>query len=102
MRNGLGGRHLSSRSSSRRYWAVQRHSELVKQGTVAAQGASVTFTMTGPNGTSTKNVSTDSTGKASWSYKVLNKAPKGTYSVSITATLGSQSTTAGPMTLLVK
>ncbi|PYS48817.1 MAG: hypothetical protein DMG13_24755 [Acidobacteria bacterium] len=74
----------------------------VLQGAVPASGASVMFTLTRPDGTTTRTVTTGSNGQATWSYKVSPKGPKGTYQVKAQATSGSQSATASPITFTVQ
>ncbi|WP_164008578.1 NEW3 domain-containing protein [Pyxidicoccus trucidator] len=60
---------------------------LVTRGTLAAQ-ASVRFSVSRPDGlTETRTVSTDTTGKAAWSYTAR---VRGTYSVTATATSGTE------------
>ncbi|MBI3695587.1 MAG: hypothetical protein HY238_12210 [Acidobacteria bacterium] len=72
-------------------------------GTSPAAGASVKFTLVKSDGSSaTKSATTDSTGQAAWSYRVGQKDPKGTYSVSVQATYSSQTATAGPATFTVQ
>jgi hypothetical protein len=59
----------------------------VTSGGNAAAGASVTFTLTKPNGaTATKVVTAGSNGVAVWKYKLNPKDPNGSYSVRATAT----------------
>ena len=53
----------------------------VKQGVTPISGASVKFYLVKPGGsTATKTVTTVSDGTATWSYRVNQKDPKGTYS----------------------
>lgn len=62
-------------------------SATVTVGTSLASGASVTFTMQKPGGAiTTKTVTTGSNGVATWSYRMSNKDPKGTYTVTGRAT----------------
>ncbi len=57
-----------------------------------ASGVTVTFTMTKANGTkTTKTATTAADGKASWSYKLAPKDPKGAYTISAQASVNSQS-----------
>jgi len=57
-----------------------------------ASGASVTFTLTSPNGAATTQAATaSSSGTATWSYKLGPKSVTGTYSVSAQAVLSSGS-----------
>jgi len=57
-----------------------------------ASGASVTFAVVSPNGaTSTQSATTNSSGIASWSYKLNQKSQAGTYSVTAKASLSSGS-----------
>ena len=64
----------------------------VKSGDSPAAGASVVFKMTKPGTTKTtkKNVTANSSGVAVWNYTIGRRDPLGNYSVSATATLGSQ------------
>jgi M6 family metalloprotease-like protein len=65
----------------------------VLSGGLPASGASVTFTLAGPNGNTTKqSATTGSNGVATWNYKVSSKAPAGNYSVVAQANLNSSST----------
>jgi hypothetical protein len=73
----------------------------VSQG-AAVPGATVVFTMIAPNGISTKKATTDSTGEASWNFKVNPKAPRGSYMVSAQVTVGSQSVTSSTATFTVQ
>jgi M6 family metalloprotease-like protein/uncharacterized repeat protein (TIGR01451 family) len=74
----------------------------VMQGTVAGIGASVIFTLTGPGGTVTQTATADSTGSVTWAYRVSAKDPKGSYSVTAKATLGSQTAVSSPVTFSVQ
>jgi M6 family metalloprotease-like protein len=57
-----------------------------------ASGASVTFTLTAPDGsTATQSATTSSTGTAMWSYKLGPRSLSGTYSVVAQAALSSSS-----------
>lgn len=71
---------------------------VVMYGNSAASGATVTFNLAKPNGSTVTGTATaDSSGKASWSYKVSQKDPTGTYQVTTTAqykTLTATGTTA--------
>jgi M6 family metalloprotease-like protein len=72
-------------------------------GTSPAQGAAVTFTMTKANGsTVTAKATADASGRASWSYKVGQKDPSGTYSVSTKATYNSETATSAPVSFTVQ
>lgn len=69
----------------------------------ALSGAPVRFSMLEPNGiTNVKTVTTDSTGRAVWTYRVANNDPKGIYSVTATTTSGTQTISAGPNTFTVR
>jgi len=59
----------------------------VLSGSSPAAGASVTFTIRKPDGSTSDSraVKADSNGIASWSYRFQNKDPKGTYMVTATA-----------------
>jgi M6 family metalloprotease-like protein len=60
-----------------------------------AVGAAVQFTMTKPNGTTaTSTQTTGSSGKAVWNYRVGPRDPKGTYTITATASFSGQSTSA--------
>src|SRR5262249_44742345 len=75
----------------------------VLNGAVAASGASVTFTMTEANGAKlTKTATTDSTGKAVWSYKIDPKDPKGTWAVVASASYSSQTKTSNVVNFTVQ
>jgi M6 family metalloprotease-like protein len=75
----------------------------VLSGANPAAGASVVFTLTKPGGRVTaKTATTGSTGKAAWSYRLGPKDPKGTYSLTVTATYGTQTAAAGPVTFTVQ
>jgi M6 family metalloprotease-like protein len=64
----------------------------VANGGVPVSGASVTFTITAPNGsTSSQSATTGSTGIATWNYKLGQRSQAGTYSVSVRATVSSGS-----------
>ncbi len=64
----------------------------VTNGGAPASGASVTFTVTTPNGsTTTQTATTGSNGAATWNYKLNAKSLAGTYSVSAQAALSSGS-----------
>lgn len=66
-------------------------------------GASVTFTMTKSNGSkATSTVRADSTGKATWGYKLGPKDPRGTYSVLAQASSGSQTAVSNAVTFAVQ
>lgn len=59
-------------------------------GGAPASGASVTFTVAAPNGsTSTQTVTTGTNGTATWNYKLNGRAPAGTYSVNAQASMSS-------------
>jgi len=75
----------------------------VLYGAEPAAGASVKFTMSIPGGgISTKSVTTDSTGKAAWSYKIGGKGPLGAYSVTASATYNAQTATSNTTSFTVK
>lgn len=64
----------------------------VFNGGLPASGAIVTFVLVGPNGsTTTQSATTNSSGVASWNYKLNQKSQAGTYSVTAKASLGSGS-----------
>jgi M6 family metalloprotease-like protein len=68
----------------------------VLNGGAPASGANVTFTLTGPTGsTTTQTATTSSSGTATWGYKLGPKSLTGTYSVTAQATLSSGSRRAG-------
>lgn len=75
----------------------------VLYGAAPAAGASVKFTMSIPGGgISTKSVTTDSTGKAAWSYKIGGKGPLGAYSVTASATYNAQTAPSNTTSFTVK
>jgi M6 family metalloprotease-like protein len=75
----------------------------VLSGGVAAAGASVTFTMTKANGSKiTQTVTASSTGKATWTYKIGQKDPKGTWSAVAQATYNSHTVTSNTATFTVQ
>jgi len=71
----------------------------VLQGSVPVSGASVTFTLTRPDGTSTRAASTGSNGQAIWYFKVK---PRGTYQVTAQAASGSQTASAAAKSFTVQ
>jgi M6 family metalloprotease-like protein len=59
---------------------------------VSVSGASVTFTITAPNGsTTTQSATTGSNGMATWNYKLNQKSQAGTYSATALVALSSGS-----------
>lgn len=69
----------------------------------AAMGAAVTFTLTKSNGSTVSGTATaDSTGKAAWSYKLTQKDPVGSYSVTSKASYSSQTAGAAAVTFTVQ
>ncbi|MBI2688992.1 MAG: hypothetical protein HYX27_22040 [Acidobacteria bacterium] len=76
---------------------------VVAAGSAAAAGAAVTFQLTKADGTKvTGNATADLTGKATWSYKIANRDPKGTSSVKSTAVYNSQSTTSDSVAFVIQ
>jgi M6 family metalloprotease-like protein len=76
---------------------------MVTSGGAAAAGAGVTFTLTKSNGTKVSGTATtDSTGKAIWSYKFAQKDPAGIYSVVNVASYKSQTVTSNTATFSVQ
>jgi len=72
----------------------------VKTGTAPMSGVNVTFALTRSNGgLVTASATTNSSGVATWSYKV---SQKGTYSASATAAYGGQSASTGSATFVAK
>lgn len=71
-------------------------SALVLSGDKPAAGAAVTFQIVKPGGGSSTSraIKTDSNGIATWSYRFQNKDPKGTYTVTATASYNGQTATA--------
>jgi len=64
----------------------------VTNGGIPASGAGVVFTVVTPNGaTSTQSATTNSSGIASWNYKLNQRSQAGTYSVTAKASLSSGS-----------
>jgi M6 family metalloprotease-like protein len=75
----------------------------VMNGSTPAPGASVTFTVTEAGGnTTTKTVTANSSGIASWTFRIGPKDPPGTYSASARAAYGSQSATSNLVTFTVQ
>jgi hypothetical protein len=83
----------------------------VTSGGLPVSGASVTFTVTGPNGSATaQSATTDTNGTATWNYKLNQRSATGTYSVAAQARLGSgfkknaspQTVTSNPTTFTVQ
>jgi len=75
----------------------------VLYGVTPAAGASVNFTMTNPSGsTSSKTVTTDSTGRAVWNYKIGTKGPLGVYSVTASASYNSEMGTSNTASFTVR
>jgi M6 family metalloprotease-like protein len=63
---------------------------MVTSGGAPLSGATVTFTLTAPNGSSsTQNATTSSTGTASWNYKLSSRSASGSYTVVAKAKLTS-------------
>jgi hypothetical protein len=70
-----------------------RITSTVTAGTAWAVGASVTYTITRPDGrTVTSSATTGTSGTATMSLRVKNNDPKGTYQVNGTATLNGSTT----------
>ena len=68
-----------------------------------ASGASVVFSMTKASGaTTTKTVTANSSGVATWNYKLNPKDPKGTYTVRATATHSSLTSTPASTTFVLQ
>jgi M6 family metalloprotease-like protein len=64
----------------------------VSNGGAPTSGASVTFTVTTPNGSvSTQNATTGSNGTATWNYKLSSRSAAGAYNVVVKAGLSSGS-----------
>jgi len=75
----------------------------VLYGGLPAAAAMVKFTMTDPTGgTYVKSVTTDTSGKALWSYKIGPKGPAGTYTVRATATYNMQSLASNTISFTAK
>jgi M6 family metalloprotease-like protein len=75
----------------------------VMYGGAPAVGASVSFTVTKPGGsTVTGTAMADSNGKAAWSYKVAQKDPLGTYSVVAKATSNGHAAISSSAVFLVQ
>ncbi len=71
-------------------------SAVVLSGGKPAAGAAVTFEVRKPNGstTSSRAFKTDSAGVATWSYRFQNKDPKGSYTITATASFNGQTASA--------
>jgi hypothetical protein len=75
----------------------------VLMGGAPATGAAVQLTIAKPNGTtSSASVTTDASGKAVYSYKVAMKDPRGTYTVSATASSSGLTATPPAATFTVQ
>jgi len=75
----------------------------VYSGSSPASGATVNFVMTKANGAKVyKTLTTNASGTATWNYKIATKDPKGSWSVTATATLGSQNGTGNTDTFTVQ
>jgi M6 family metalloprotease-like protein len=75
----------------------------VLYGSLPAVGATVNFTLTKSNGTILSGVATtDSIGRAVWTYKVVQKDPVGTYSVTSKANYSAQMATSNSITFSVQ
>jgi hypothetical protein len=68
---------------------------ITKSGGVPAAGATVTFTLTRPGGTTTNTAIANASGIAEWKYKPTKK---GSYSVTAAASLSGATATGGPAT----
>ncbi len=68
---------------------------ITKNGGVPVSGATVTFNMARPGGTTISTATTNSSGIAQWKYKTQQK---GAYSVTVTATSGGMTASGGPVT----
>jgi M6 family metalloprotease-like protein len=78
-------------------------SSLVLSGGSPASGATVTFTMTKPNGTqATRTTTTGSDGTVTWQYKIGAKDPAGSYTVVSRASFQSQTASSGTVVFVVK
>jgi hypothetical protein len=67
---------------------------ITKGGGVPAAGATVTFTLSRPGGTTTQTATTNASGIAEWKYKAMKK---GSYSVTASASLSGATATGGPV-----
>ncbi len=66
-------------------------------------GATATFALTKPNGTTvTKRLSTDSSGTATWTYRISSKDPMGVFSVNAIAASGTQTATSETVSFTVQ
>ena len=75
----------------------------VMSGGSPAAGATVTFTLTKANGSNvTGTATTDSTGRATWSYRLGAKDPAGVYNVMNTTTYKSQVATSNTAVFTVQ
>jgi len=64
---------------------------IVTAGATMIAGATVTFNMTKPDGSTASGTGTTSNGQVVWSYKIGPKDPSGTYTVRSTAVYKTQS-----------
>jgi hypothetical protein len=75
----------------------------VLNGQAPVSGAKVTYTLTKANGSqASKTVSSNSSGMATWSYKIGPKDPRGTWSASAQAASGSQTVTTNSVSFTVR
>ena len=75
----------------------------VWDGSATGSGAGVTFKIVRPDASeTTKTLASDSTGKATWGYRISPKDPTGTYTVTARAILGSKSATSNTVSFTVK
>lgn len=94
---------LSLSASSYKARQTVSMTSTVMSGSTPAAGALVTFTITKANGSqATGQGTTDSTGKASWSYKLGPKDPTGSYSAVTVAASGSQTATSNSVNFSVQ
>jgi hypothetical protein len=85
---------LTSGASSYKTKSWTDFSVKAMRGTTPVSGATVRFTLTKSNGTTTTGTATTtSAGTAAWRYRLQNNDPTGTYKVVATVTSGSDTVT---------
>lgn len=94
---------LSIAASSYTTGATVAITATVLSGTTGTYGASITFTLRRPDGSTViRTASTDTNGKATWNFKPSRKDGKGVFKVTAVATYGTQTaSTSSPVPFTV-
>jgi hypothetical protein len=92
---------LASAASSYKLRSWMTFTATVTQSTVPVEGATVTFTLTKPNGTVTGSGRTGRDGKVTWRYRLTATDPTGSYAARIVAVASGQTANAGPISVSV-